>query len=80
LISETQAFDGSVNENSLFKTLGTIKYLCLELVVTLSFLLNLLLSPSSYMYLATVILDNLVPKEANDDVIRRLQYRYFESK
>ena len=46
LQSDTQAFDGSVTENSLFKTLGTIKYLCLEFVVTLNFLLNLLLKPS----------------------------------
>jgi hypothetical protein len=32
---EVQAFDGSVTENSLFKTFGTIKILCFELVVTL---------------------------------------------
>jgi len=45
-MSDTQAFEGSVTENFLFKTLGTIKYLCLEFVVTLNFLLNLLHKPS----------------------------------
>ena len=41
-MSDTQAFEGSVTENFLFKTLGTIKYLCVELVVTLNFLIVLL--------------------------------------
>jgi len=64
-MSDTQAFEGSVTENSLFKTLGTIKYLCLEFAVTLNFLLSLLRKPSLFIYLATVILDNLLPKEVN---------------
>jgi hypothetical protein len=44
------------NRELLFKTLGTIKWLCVELVVVLNFLLDLLRKPSSFMYLATVIL------------------------
>lgn len=45
-MSDTQTFDGSVTENSLFKIFGTIKYLCFELVVILNFLLNLLRKPN----------------------------------
>jgi hypothetical protein len=36
-MSEIQNFDDSVTENSLFKIFGTIKYLCLEFVVTPNF-------------------------------------------
>ena len=42
VISDTQTFDGSVTENSLFNTYGIIEYLCFELVITMNFLLNLL--------------------------------------
>jgi hypothetical protein len=68
------------NNALVFKTLGTIKYLCLEFVVTLNFLLNLLRKPSWVIYLATVTLDVLLPKKANSAVILGLPYRCFESK
>jgi hypothetical protein len=77
---DTQTFDNFLTENFLSKIFGAIKYLCLELVLTLHFLLNLLLSPSSCTYLATGILDNLVPREVYSAVIRGLPYRCFESK
>jgi hypothetical protein len=45
----------------------------LRIGLTLIFLLNLLRKPSWFIYLATVILDTLLPKEANSTVI--LGYR-----
>jgi hypothetical protein len=63
VISHIQVFDNSVTENSLFKTLGTISYLCIELVVTSNLLLNLLLKANSFMYLVSLILDVLLPKK-----------------
>jgi hypothetical protein len=53
---DTQTFDNFLTENFLSKIFGAIKYLCLELVLTLHFLLNLLLVLVLVMYLATGIL------------------------
>jgi hypothetical protein len=40
MMLDTQTFDNFLTENFLSKIFGAIKYLCLELVLTLHFLLN----------------------------------------